>query len=73
MAGEPTHPSRVAGANASIVGILIAALFNPLWNSTVHTASDFWIALLAFSLLVLWKLQPWVVVLSASAVALLLR
>jgi chromate transporter len=65
--------AALRGVNASVVGILIAALFNPLWNSTVHTASDFWIALLAFSLLVLWKVQPWVVVLSASAVALLLR
>ncbi len=55
-------PAALKGINASVVGILIAALFRPLWTSTVHTAGDFWIMLWAFTLLTFWRVQPWIVV-----------
>jgi chromate transporter len=61
--------SSLRGINASVVGILIAALFQPLWTSTIHSSADFWIALLAFVLLALWKVQPWIVVLCVAAVS----
>lgn len=50
------------GINAAVVGILIAALYNPVWTSAVHSAADFCLALVCFGLLMLWKLPPWVVV-----------
>jgi chromate transporter len=57
------------GVNASVVGILIAALFRPLWTSTILHASDFWIALAAFVLLTVWKVQPWRVVVGVAVVS----
>ena len=63
--------AALKGINASVVGVLIAALFQPLWTSTVHTAGDFWIVLLAFTLLAFWKVQPWKVVVGVAAVSFL--
>ncbi len=59
--------SALKGINAAVVGILLAALYNPVWTSAVHTPLDFCLALLAFGLLMLWKLPPWVVVLLSAA------
>jgi chromate transport protein ChrA len=56
------------GINAAVVGILIAALYKPLWTSSVRTSADLWFALLAFTLLVVGKVQPWIVVLSISLI-----
>jgi chromate transporter len=63
--------ASIKGINASVVGILIAALYQPLWTTTIHTASDFWIALLAFALLALWRVQPWMVVACVAAVSII--
>ena len=60
LALEPFHAIRAQRINASVVGVLIATLFQPLWTSTIHSAGDFWIALLAFALLTVWRLQPWI-------------
>ncbi len=51
------------GVNASVVGVLLAALFTPIWTGAVHTSADFGLALVAFLLLSLWALPPWAVVL----------
>ncbi len=51
-----------AGVNASVVGILLAALYTPVWTSSVHKAGDFALVLGAFLALVAWKAPPWVVV-----------
>ncbi len=64
--------ASIRGINASVVGILIAALYQPLWTTTIHTAGDFWIALLAFALLALWRVQPWIVVACVGAVSMIL-
>jgi chromate transporter len=61
--------SSLRGINASVVGILIAALFQPLWPSTIHSSADFWIVLSAFALLALSKVQPWFVVLCVAAIS----
>jgi chromate transporter len=53
------------------VGILIAALYQPLWVTTIHAASDFWIALSACALLTVWRIRPWLVVLGVAAVSIL--
>jgi chromate transporter len=50
------------GANAAVVGILAAALYDPVWTSAVLTPLDFAIAACGFLALVLWKAPPWSVV-----------
>jgi len=46
------------GVNAAVVGILLAALFDPIWVSAVQSRGDFAVALAAFALLVFWRLPP---------------
>jgi len=50
------------GVNAAVVGLLGAALYSPLWTSSVKSAGDFAIALLGFVLLTAWRTPPWVIV-----------
>jgi len=50
------------GVNAAVVGLLLAAFYNPVWTSGILSANDFILGLLAFGLLSLWKTPPWVVV-----------
>jgi chromate transporter len=65
--------AALRGINASVVGVLIAALFQPLWTSTIHSAMDFWIALVAFSLLSLVRVQPWIIVLGTAVGYMIIR
>jgi chromate transporter len=58
--------AALRGVNAAVVGILLAALYQPIWTSAIHAPTDFALGLLAFGLLVFWKLPPWVVVLLAA-------
>lgn len=51
------------GANAAVVGILGAALYQPVWTSAIIGAEDFALALTGFLLLTVWKLPAWMVVL----------
>ena len=54
--------------NAAVVGLLLAALYNPVWTAGITTARDFGLACAAFLLLFMWKTRPWlVVILSAAA------
>ena len=62
----PSIQGALRGVNAAVVGILIAALYTPLWTSTIRSSTDFWFALVAFLLLVVAKTQPWVVVMCIS-------
>jgi chromate transporter len=56
------------GVNAAVVGLLGAALYNPLWTSAVKTPGDFGVALVGFVLLSAWRAPPLlVVVVSALA------
>jgi chromate transporter len=50
------------GVNAAVVGILGAALYDPLWTGTVQRPEDFAIALIGFVLLTAWRAPPLVVV-----------
>ncbi len=56
------------GVNAAVVGLLGAALYNPVWTTSVKQPSDFAIALVGFVLLMAWRAPPLVVVL-VSAIA----
>ena len=65
--------SAMAGVNAGVVGLLLAALYDPVWTSAIGSRADFALALLAFGLLVYARLPPWLVVgLAAGAGALFL-
>ena len=59
--------AALLGINAGVVGILLAALYNPVWTSAVRTPMDFALAAAAFALLTLWRAPPWVVVLFCAA------
>lgn len=50
------------GINAAVVGLLAAALYDPIWMSAIHNTRDFALALTGFVLLMVWKLPPWVIV-----------
>ncbi len=54
--------AALRGINAAVVGILLAALYQPIWTSAIHTPVDFALGVVAFGLLVVWKVPPWVVV-----------
>ncbi|UHD16338.1 chromate efflux transporter [Thiocapsa bogorovii] len=54
--------AAMAGTNAAVVGILGAALYQPVWTGAVSSPSDFAVALTAFILLTAWKAPPWLVV-----------
>lgn len=60
--------SALRGINAAVVGILLAALYQPIWTSAIHAPSDFALSLLAFGLLVIWKVPPWIVVVLAALI-----
>ncbi len=54
--------TALLGVNAAVVGLLLAALYNPVWTSAILSPADFALAIGAFTLLVFWKLPPWLVV-----------
>ena len=60
--------AALSGINAAVVGLLLAALYQPVWTSAVHAPPDFVLVLLAWLALETWKLPPWLVV-AGSAVA----
>ncbi|MBK8768410.1 MAG: chromate efflux transporter [Burkholderiaceae bacterium] len=65
---RPAVQSALAGVNAAVVGILLAALYDPVWTSAIRSRADFGLALAAFGLLVTARLSPLLVVaLSAAA------
>jgi chromate transporter len=58
--------SALRGVNAAVVGLLLAALYHPVWTSAILSPYDFALAMAGFLLLFMWKVPPWlVVVLSA--------
>lgn len=58
----------LAGVNCAVVGVLLAALYDPVWTSAIHQPLDAALALAAFAALAWWKTAPWLVV-AASAIA----
>lgn len=55
--------SAMRGINAAVVGLLAAALYSPVWTSSVNTTGDFMVALVGFVLLTVWHVRPLLVVL----------
>jgi chromate transporter len=61
--------AALRGVNAAVVGILLAALYTPVWTSGIQSPRDFAIGLAAFLLLVFWRVAPWLVVALGAIVA----
>ncbi|WP_456315787.1 chromate efflux transporter [Roseomonas mucosa] len=59
--------AMLRGVNAAVVGILLAALYDPIFTSSVNAPVDFAISLAAFAALVLWKAPAWAVVAATAA------
>ncbi len=68
LRNRPGFSDALRGINAAVVGLLLAALYDPVWTSAIRGPEDFGLALAAAGLLALWKWPPWLVV-ALSALA----
>lgn len=59
--------ASLVAINAAVVGILAAALFDPVWVSSIKDPADFALAAAAFGLLMFWKMPSWFVVIATAA------
>ena len=64
---RPLAQAAMRGANAAVVGILAAALYNPVATGAILSPADFAVALVGFVLLTAWKCPPWIVVVLTAA------
>jgi chromate transporter len=60
---HPRAQSILSGVNAAVVGLLLAALYDPVWTAGILSGADFALACGAFLLLLMWQTPPWLVVL----------
>jgi chromate transporter len=67
LRARPAFRAALRGINAAVVGLLLAALYDPVWTGAIHAPADFALALVAFGLLALWSAPPWLVVVLAAA------
>jgi chromate transporter len=63
---RPGAQAAMRGVNAAVVGLLAAALYNPVWTTSVKTSGDFAVALAAFVLLTVWRVPPLVAVIFSA-------
>ncbi len=54
--------AALSGVNAAVVGLLLAALYTPVWTSAVAGPTGFAVAAIAFALIAVWRLPAWAVV-----------
>ncbi|NIM30940.1 chromate efflux transporter [Stutzerimonas stutzeri] len=66
LRGNRRSQAALAGVNAAVVGLLLAALYDPVWTSAIKAAEHFILAVLAFAALNYWKLPPWLVVIAGA-------
>ncbi|MFT4732607.1 MAG: chromate transporter [Gammaproteobacteria bacterium] len=69
---KPRIRAALAGINASVVGILFAALYQPVFVGGVSATNDFIGVIIAFGALMYWKLPPWLVVIAGGTIGALL-
>jgi len=67
LRGRSSFQAALRGINAAVVGLLLAALYQPVWTSAIRGPADVGLALAAFGLLAFWKAPPWLVVVLAAA------
>jgi chromate transporter len=70
---RPGAQAALRGVNAAVVGLLLAALYHPVWTAGIAGASDFALAVAAFLLLFMWQTPPWLVVVLCAAGGSLLK
>ena len=63
---NPKIKGALMGVNAAVVGILIAAFYQPIWTSSILAPIDFAFSSILFSMLEYWKLPPWVIVVTGA-------
>lgn len=63
---NPKIKGALMGVNAAVVGILISAFYQPIWTSSILAPIDFAFAAILFSMLVYWKLPPWIIVVTGA-------
>ena len=68
MRSKPFAQAALKGVNAAVVGILLAAFYNPVWTAAIKP-QDFAFAVVDFLLLFVWATPPWPVVLFSAAAA----
>ena len=62
LRSKPAAQAMLKGVNAAVVGVLLAALYQPVWTAGILNARDFALAIVAFLLLFLWRMPPRLVV-----------
>jgi chromate transporter len=67
LRAHPKAQSALRGVNAAVVGLLLAALYSPVWTTGITSAGDFALAAMAFLLLFMWQIPPWIVVILCAA------
>ncbi|HRX48211.1 MAG TPA: chromate efflux transporter [Spirochaetota bacterium] len=67
LRGNGRIKGALTGVNAGVVGILLAALYNPVITSAVKSSADLGLAVILFGMLVFWKLPPWAAVIAGVA------
>lgn len=72
LRNKPQIKSALIGVNASVVGILISALYSPIWTNAVQTTTDFALVAILFSMLSFLKLPSWSVVIAGIVGGLIL-
>lgn len=68
---KPGLQSALWAINAAVVGILLAALYDPVWTSGISGPADFTVAILCFGLLQFWRMPQWCVVIIACLLSIL--
>jgi len=66
LRARPGFQAALRGINAGVVGLLLAALYQPVWTSAIRGPADMGLAFAAFGLLALWKAPAWLVVMFAA-------
>ncbi len=69
LRARPAAQAALRGVNAAVVGLLVAALYDPVWTGAIMGRADFALAVLAFLLLFVWRAPPWIVVVLSAGVA----
>lgn len=66
---HPAMQRAILGINASVVGLLLTAFYQPVWSSAIFSLYDYLLAITAFLLLQFWRTPAWVVVLFCAIIS----
>lgn len=73
LRSRPAVQATLRGVNAAVVGVLLAALYTPVITTSIFKPIDAALALVAFAMLAVWRIPPWIVVLVTAAGGALIR